>query len=349
MSFIKFTKLTLVSIFLIIVAGGVVRMTGSGMGCPDWPKCFGLIVPPTNIEQLQWMPEKEFARGQMIIRNEQLWSAKNHFKTTDVYNKSNWELYTKHNYATFNPAHTWTEYVNRLVGAISGILTFIMLLKSFSYWNSKRKIVYLSTIVVLLMGFQGWLGAVVVYSVLQPIQITIHMLMALLIVAVMVYLIYEIPNEQKQPQLNYDTNFARLLFISLGLTVLQIAFGTQVRQAIDEIALSLDHNHRELWTNLAGNTFKFHRSFAILLVLTNGLLFIRNYKLNLGYKMVNWVLFVLCIEVLSGILLTYLDMLALMQPIHLVFASLLFVIQIALYFQLKQVRGLNLTKSNSPS
>ena len=339
MSFERFAKLTLVSIFLIIVAGAVVRMTGSGMGCPDWPKCFGLVIPPTSIDQIEWDSGKTFSEGQMIIFEEQLWSANTNFVSADSYNQNNWTLYTKHDYASFNPAHTWTEYVNRLIGAVSGGFTFIMLFMSFRYWKTHRNIVSLSALVVFLMGFQGWLGATVVYSVLQPVQITIHMLMALLIVALMVYLISELPSEKKMETLRYDPVIRKLLVAALVLSIIQIALGTQVRQLIDEISSSFDYGQRELWLGLVGNTFKVHRSFAIVLVVVNGLLFIRNYKFSLGYTLPKYILGVILVEVFSGVVLSYMDMMALMQPIHMVAACVLFVLQIALFFQIKKQRS----------
>ena len=339
MSFKSFSKITIVSIFLIIVAGSLVRMTGSGMGCPDWPKCFGYLIPPTSLDQLEWAKEKEFFEGQMIIYDEQLWSANHNFISSEVYNKDNWALYTKHDYAVFNPFHTWMEYINRLIGAISGLLTLMMFIMSFRYWNTKRKIVFLSGMTVFLMGFQAWLGATVVFSVLQPVQITIHMLMALVILALMVYLISEVPDSFSEKHIIFDKRLNQFLKIAIVLSLIQIILGTQVRQLVDEIASSLNHMQRKLWVDLVGTTFKVHRSFAISIVIINVALFFRNYKLKYKFQLVNFICALVFLEVLSGIILTYFDMLALMQPIHLTVASLLFLIQIALYFQLRKSKS----------
>ena len=340
MSFKSFSKITFLSIFLIIVAGSLVRMTGSGMGCPDWPKCFGYLIPPSSIDQIEWGEEKRFFEGQMIIYDEQLWSAKHDFISSEEYNKENWVLYTKHDYVVFNPFHTWMEYINRLIGAISGLLTFIMFLMSFSYWNIKRKIVFLSGMSLFLMIFQAWLGATVVFSVLQPVKITIHMLMALVILVLMVYLISEVPDSSKEKNKIFDKRLNQFLKIAIVLSLIQITLGTQVRQLIDDIASSLNHIQRDLWIDLAGITFKVHRSFAISLVIINVALFFRNLKLKYRYQLVNFICAVVFLEVLSGIILTYFDMLALMQPIHLTAASLIFLLQIALYLKLQKAKSI---------
>ncbi|MFB0905324.1 MAG: COX15/CtaA family protein, partial [Nonlabens sp.] len=58
---------SIIVIYLIIVAGAVVRMTGSGMGCPDWPKCFGYWIPPTEQAELDFSPETPYKEGMVII------------------------------------------------------------------------------------------------------------------------------------------------------------------------------------------------------------------------------------------------------------------------------------------
>ncbi|CAN0601661.1 unnamed protein product, partial [Ectocarpus sp. 12 AP-2014] len=117
-TFRKIAKISLVLVYLVIVAGAVVRMTGSGMGCPDWPKCFGYYIPPTDATEIKWQADRTFEKGQVIIWNETLQVSKETFTTTNSFNEENWEMYTKHDYAEFNPWHTWIEYINRLFGAL---------------------------------------------------------------------------------------------------------------------------------------------------------------------------------------------------------------------------------------
>jgi cytochrome c oxidase assembly protein subunit 15 len=98
-SFRKLAKASLILVYLVIVAGAVVRMTGSGMGCPDWPKCFGYYIPPTEASELEWEPNRAYKEGQVIIVNESLKVANVNFTTKNNFETTNWVDYTKHDYA----------------------------------------------------------------------------------------------------------------------------------------------------------------------------------------------------------------------------------------------------------
>ena len=89
--FPKIVQIAIISVYLIFLAGSIVRMTGSGMGCPDWPKCFGYYIPPTSEEQISWKPNTEFKKGFIIIKDEVLFVAENDVKTSSEFNKNNWK------------------------------------------------------------------------------------------------------------------------------------------------------------------------------------------------------------------------------------------------------------------
>ena len=318
--FEKSAKIALVLVYLVIFAGAFVRLTGSGMGCPDWPKCFGYYIPPTQEKELLFASGKEYDKGQVIIKDETLWVANKDFKANKTFEQKDWEKYTKHDYAIFNPLHTWIEYINRLLGALAGIACFITFLLSFGYRSENKKLILLSFFVCVLMGFQAWLGKTVVDSVLNPVKITTHMLAALLIVALQLLIIYKTKiNHKKRVEDNLFRNF---LLIALVFTIIQIIFGTSVREHVDEIIeLGLP---KETWLQNPSFSFYVHRSFSILVFLVNLYLINRNKKLNLGFEKMNWIMFLLISEIITGIAMYYFDFPFGTQTLHIVLATVLF-------------------------
>lgn len=306
-------------------------MTGSGMGCPDWPKCFGYYIPPTERSELEFQPDRDYKKGQVIILDETLKVASKNFKSTSSYNPANWENYEKHDYAIFNPTHTWVEYINRLTGALAGIAVLIMAFLSLKKFKLKKRIPILSWLCVFMMGFQAWLGATVVYSVLSPVKITLHMVMALVIVAVLIYLL-KISSEKETEQFS-TKSFQNLLIVAAIFTLIQVVMGTQVRQFVDEQVRSFGYNAKSIWLANPDTIFYVHRSFSILVLGVNALLWWKNRKLNLNLNRINMVMVLILLEVATGIAMYNFDFPFLSQPLHLVIASLLFGLQFYLLME----------------
>ncbi|RZJ36236.1 MAG: heme A synthase [Flavobacterium sp.] len=322
-------KITLILVYVVILAGAMVRMTGSGMGCPDWPKCFGYYIPPSDIKELTWSPGREFKEGQVIIRNEALWVASDDFTTGAQYDPAHWRPYTKHDYAIFNPTHTWIEYVNRLSGALAGLATLLMAIFSLAYARKNKTITILSWLTVILMGFQGWLGATVVYSVLNPMKITLHMLVALIIVAIVLYIL----NRAKLPDRRLASGtFRTLLIAAIALSLIQILLGTQVRQFVDEQGAAA----ASVFDNPA-LVFYFHRSFSIVVFAVNFALFFRSRKSGIETNNISWMMALIVIEILSGVAMYYFDFPFGMQALHLMAAAILFGLQFWLLLRTKLV------------
>lgn len=180
--------ISFILVLLVIFAGSMVRMTGSGMGCPDWPKCFGYLIPPTTEKDVFWKSNFNYKKGVMILRNEKFYSAKIDFLSSNEFMSSNWLEYTKHDYNEFSVMNTWFEFINRFIGAIAGLSTLIMFLFSLNFLKTKPGVTIMSFIVLLSMLFQAWLGKLVVDSNLSPYKITVHMLMAIVILSLIIFI-----------------------------------------------------------------------------------------------------------------------------------------------------------------
>ena len=336
-------KITLASLYLIFLAGSIVRMTGSGMGCPDWPKCFGYYVPPTSEEQITWQPNSTYEEGIIIIKDEVLFVAEQEVKTASVFNEKNWEEYTKHEYATFNKFHTWVEYINRLVTVVSGFIFLFLLAGSLKFRKENKWIPIISFTAFFFMLVEAVLGKMVVDSNLKPTMITIHMVIGLLIIGLVLRLLFIIRKEKTSYK--YHALFNKLLIISVVFSLIQIAMGTQVRQFIDEQVKLFGFENKEYSLMNPSFKFYFHRSFTIAIILVNFGLFYLNQVHSLGYKLVKWILLLLFLETITGILMYYAEFPLGTQAIHLLSGALLFGVQFYLLLQSRKVAKLSLVDS----
>ena len=321
--FIKISKISLILVLLVILAGSLVRMTGSGMGCPDWPKCFGYLIPPTSISEIEWSPNKSYKKGIILRNNGKLIVSKSDFISSNQINFSNWKNYTKHNYSDFDATKTWIEFINRLLGAIAGLATLIMFVFSFSYWNKKNILILNSLLIIIGMGFQAWLGKLVVDSNLAPYKITVHMLMALVIISLIIYSIFRTQKNLKG-EIIRDSFVKNLVSFTVLISLIQIVIGTQVREFIDLQYEIYGPNNKDKWLNAPNFYFYFHRTFSILILLLNfGLYYLiklRNYN-SILIKKISFIIF---LEIVVGIVMYYIDFPFLSQPIHLLLATILF-------------------------
>ncbi|KAB2810349.1 COX15/CtaA family protein [Phaeocystidibacter luteus] len=314
----RLVRLELVLIFLVILAGSVVRMTGSGMGCPDWPKCFGYMIPPTEEAQVLWAPEKQYHEGQMIVHEEAMWSANADFTSGAEYNAANWTKYTKHDYAIFNSTHTWVEYINRLLGAASGIPMFLLFVLSLKYLKSKPLYTLLATAGLFLLGFEAWLGKEVVDGNLIPGQITYHMLGAFLIVIVLVIFLKRL-NQNPRQSLPLSRWY---MFAALLLMLIQVVLGTQVREQVDMLTKQFGEGaSREGWIDQIDVLIYIHRSAS--LAVTGFIIYLwwvlrKNGK---SRRYLNAALMMVLASTASGAILFYFDLPKFLQPVHLLLSA----------------------------
>lgn len=333
--FIRLNLITIVVTLLLILAGGIVRSTGSGMGCPDWPKCFDQYIPPTSASQLP-VDYKEKYVAERVVKNERF------AKTLDKLGKGHLADSIRHDESillpeTFNVGKTWTEYINRLMGAITGFLLVGLVVYSFTYRKTAKRILVLSWLNLIVVAFQAWLGSIVVSTNLVPWIVTVHMLLALVILAILVYTY----NYAQQMHKAVTIVMAKvvwlklLIFFAIVVSVAQIVLGTEVREAIDAVSKALMYNDREIWLTKVGKIFSYHRDSAMLVLILNIII----YKLvkdrfngkATALMVANSIAIVLIIQIVSGLILSNFALPPYAQALHILFSTLLFSLQYYLY------------------
>jgi len=266
----KYRKLVWVMAFLtfdLIVFGGFTRLTDSGLGCPDWPGCYGAANP--------------------FIAHEQIAAAEALMPTGPV---------TK--------VKAWIEMIHRYLAMGIGVLIMALMFQSIRQWRKTKLDAFKPAMPVALFLFvcvQGAFGAWTVTLKLQPVIVTIHLLLGMALLAMLVWLGGREDYLMKPPAPVRDIatlkGLRTLALIAAAVLVVQIALGGWVSTnyatlACDEFPLcdgqfipEMDFEHgftlwRELGKTAAGHYLQFsalvaihwvHRNFAVVVTVVLGL------------------------------------------------------------------------------
>ena len=300
------------------------------MGCPDWPKCFGQWVPPTSVEQL---PEnyKEVYSAYRDKKNKKFarYLSNIGLEETAIKIMEDKSILQE---ADFNPTKTLVEYINRLIGVIIGGFIILLFVKSWKFRKTSPSLFLYSTLTLIAVIIQGWFGSIVVSTNLTTWTITIHMLVALLIVALLVYLYHKSSQPAENGKIEVSTDIKILLLSSSIVLLIQIVLGTEVREAIDVIASSMAN--RNLWIGRLGLEFLVHRSFSLIVLIINVFLVFKLMKTSYNKTLSRILLILILGAILTGAGMGYFGVLPVLQPIHLLLATITFGVQLFMVFDL---------------
>ncbi|OAQ41661.1 cytochrome oxidase assembly protein [Pedobacter psychrophilus] len=327
-SFLRVNLITIISLFFLILAGGVVRSSGSGMGCPDWPKCFDHYIPPTDVSGLP-VDYKEKYVTQRLIKNERF------AKLLDKSGYADLAIKVRNDKSIkipeeFNAVKTYTEYINRLIGALTGLLLLSTFILSIRLLKVRKRVFWLSGINLLLVLFQAWLGSIVVSTNLMAWIITVHMLVAILILAVTIYTYFDIKNYRNADFNNNKVYIGMKIFMLLItiLSIIQITVGTEVREEVDAVQSRFTELNRGEWLNEVGQVFTQHKELAMILLISNGLLFFllkRGNNYNIKTVLYGkYIIFLLLFQILTGLILSNFSLTPWGQAPHILLATLMF-------------------------
>jgi len=149
-SYSFFQKLNWVLVFMtfdLIVFGAFTRLTDSGLGCPDWPGCYGTSNPFRALSDIQ-QAESAMPTGPVTIMK------------------------------------AWIEMIHRYLAMMVGALILIQVGIALNKLKTLGKAPFIASLGLLLMVcIQGAFGAWTVTLKLQPIIVTIHLMLALILLA----------------------------------------------------------------------------------------------------------------------------------------------------------------------
>lgn len=248
--FQKLASGALISVLVLMFVGAIVRVTGAGMGCPDWPTCWGCLIPPTRVEQVDFskLPIERFQR-----KAERLGRDPSSITVESLRQE-------------FNPRHVWTEFLNRLSSMPVGVFALATFIAGFRQREQRPRVFWCAFTSLVVVLTNAWMGARVVYSGLSPGVLTAHLALAMSLLGTLAYCAWRGTDTPWRIQMEATS----LIKLRLAVTILLVVIlaegilGSQVREMTDALAKVHANAERASWARELEGSWKYlvHRSFS---------------------------------------------------------------------------------------
>jgi cytochrome c oxidase assembly protein subunit 15 len=311
--FQKCSAAALVSVLLLMFVGAIVRVTGAGMGCPDWPTCWGCLIPPTSVEGVDFdkLPIEKFQRKAERMGRDPAGITVESLR------------------AEFNARHVWTEFINRLFSLPVGFFSLGMCVLGWRERGKRPLVFWMAIASLLVVLLNAWMGARVVYSGLKPGVLTTHLALAMLLTGMLVYCAWRGTDAPWRPQLEEGRRDV-LKWMVVGFLVVVVAtgiLGAQVREMTDEMAKFHDNAPRETWIGELERSamYLWHRSLSwvVLAVAAAAWWEARRSRAG-GAGLVEWTAFgIVLAQMVLGVVMSQIHIYSWVQVMHVGLAAVL--------------------------
>ncbi|OFA06081.1 heme A synthase [Duganella sp. HH101] len=333
----KYRKLVWVCVFLtfdLIVFGAFTRLTDSGLGCPDWPGCYGAANP--------------------FLAHEQITAAEALLPTGPV-----------------TVVKAWIEMIHRYLAMAIGVLIVAMMAQAWYQWRKSKGTraeyaPWLPTVLFLFICVQGAFGAWTVTLKLQPVIVTTHLLLGMGMLSLLAWyggrqnqLIAPVRTVTASPPAMRNI---RLLAGASGVLLLaQLALGAWTSTNYATLACTdfplcggklvpdMDFEHgftlwRELGKTAAGHYLPFaaltaihwvHRNFGVVVALVAGYTAWRAWEHAALHKTARYIALALAAQIATGVATIYLSFPLTIAVLHNAGAALLVLLLTMLNYKAK--------------
>jgi len=326
----KYRKLVWITLFLtfdLIMFGAFTRLTDSGLGCPDWPGCYGQANPIQAHADIS-AAEAAMPTGPVTV------------------------------------IKAWIEMIHRYFAMAIGVLIVAMMIISWRRWlrSNRTEAKFSPTFPTLLFAFvclQGAFGAWTVTMKLQPVIVTIHLLLGMALLALLAW--FGARQSNPLPMAASTSSLRMPAALATMLLAIQIGLGGWVSTNYAALACTdfplcngmflppMDFaNGFTLWRDLGmtahGEYLPFdaltaihwtHRTFAFVVFAMIAWVAFRAMRLDGLQKSGRWLLILIMLQLLVGIATIFLQLPLLLAVLHNGIAALLLLLMIILNHKLQ--------------